>query len=68
MTEQLTIFKIFNQLGPEGLQNKFVERSAISKYNTRYRKDPEHKKEVFCTLVQLLGIISHSPLEILIPS
>ena len=32
-------YKIVNQLCPEGLQNKFIERSAISKYNTRNSKD-----------------------------
>ena len=32
-------FKIVNQLCPEGLQNKFIERSALSKYNTRNMKD-----------------------------
>ena len=32
-------YKIVNQLCPEGLQNKFMERSAISKYNTRNSKD-----------------------------
>ena len=32
-------YKIVNQLCPAGLQNKFIERSVISKYNTRNRKD-----------------------------
>ena len=32
-------FKIVNQLYPESLQNKFIERSALSKYNTRNMKD-----------------------------
>ena len=32
-------YKIVNQLCPEGLQNKFIERSIISKYNTRNRRD-----------------------------
>ena len=32
-------YKIVNQLCPEGLQNKFIERSVISKYNTRNRRD-----------------------------
>ena len=32
-------FKIVNQLCPEGLQNKFVERSTLSKYNTRNMND-----------------------------
>ena len=32
-------YKIVNQLCPEGLQNKFMERSVISKYNTRNRSD-----------------------------
>ena len=47
-------FKIVNQLCPEGLQNKFIERSALSKYNTRNMKDLhvqklilEHKKKSF---------------------
>ena len=31
-------YKIVNQLCPEGLQNKFIERSGISKYNTRNRR------------------------------
>ena len=63
-------YKIFNQLCPEGLQNKFIKRSVISKYTTRNRRDlhVQKLKLVFCTLAQLLGIISHSPLEIPIPS
>ena len=68
-------YKIVNQLCPEGLQNKFIERSVISKYDTRNRRDLhvqklkfEYTKRGFCTLAQLLGIISHSPLEIPIPS
>ena len=32
-------YKIVNQLCPAGLQNKFIERSVISKYNTRNRRD-----------------------------
>ena len=47
-------FKIFNQLCPEGLQNKFVERSTLSKYNTRKMNDLhvqkvklEHMKKKF---------------------
>ena len=32
-------YKIVNQLCPDGRQSKFMERSAISKYNTRNRKD-----------------------------
>ena len=32
-------YKIVNQLCPEGLQSKFIERSVISKYNTRNRRD-----------------------------
>ena len=32
-------YNIVNQLCPAGLQNKFIERSVISKYNTRNRKD-----------------------------
>ena len=47
-------FKIVNQLCPEGLQNKFIERSALSKYNTRNMKDLhvqklklEHMKKSF---------------------
>ena len=47
-------FKIVNQLCPEGLQNKFIERSALSKYNTRNMKDLhvqklklEHTKKSF---------------------
>ena len=31
--------KIVNQLCPESLQNKFIERSALSKYNIRKMKD-----------------------------
>ena len=68
-------YKIVNQLCPEGLQNRFIERSVISKYNARNRGDLhvqklklEYTKRGFCTLAQLLGIISHSPLEIPIPS
>ena len=47
-------FKIVNQLCPESLQNKFIERSALSKYNTRNMKDLhvqklklEHTKKSF---------------------
>ena len=47
-------FKIANQLCPESLQNKFIERSALSKYNTRNMKDLhvqklelEHTKKSF---------------------
>ena len=36
--------KIVNQLCPEGLQNKFIERSVISKYNTRNRRDRHVQK------------------------
>ena len=32
-------YNIVNQLCPEGLQNKFIERSVISKYDTRNRRD-----------------------------
>ena len=32
-------YQIVNQLCPEGLQNKFIERSVISKCNTRNRRD-----------------------------
>ena len=32
-------FKIVNQLCPEGLHNKFIGRSALSRYNTRNIKD-----------------------------
>ena len=37
-------FKIVNQLCPEGLQNKFIERSALSKYNTRNMRDLDVQK------------------------
>ena len=40
-------FKIVNQLCPEGLQNKFIERSSLSKYNTRNMKD--YKKSFLYT-------------------
>ena len=47
-------FKIVNQLCPESLQNKFIEMSALSKYNTRNMKDLhvqklklEHTKKSF---------------------
>ena len=47
-------FTIVNQLFPESLQNKFIERSALSKYNTRNMKDLhvqklklEHTKKSF---------------------
>ena len=46
--------KIVNMLCPEGLQNKFIERSAISNYNTRNMKNLhvqklklEHTKKSF---------------------
>ena len=50
-------YKIVNQLCPEDLQNKFMERSAVSKYDTRNKKDLhiqklklEHTKRGFlCT-------------------
>ena len=32
-------YDIVNQLCPAGLQNKFIERSVISKYKTRNRRD-----------------------------
>ena len=32
-------YNIVNQLCPEGLQNRFIERSVISKYDTRNRRD-----------------------------
>ena len=47
-------FKIVNQLCHESLQNKFIERFALSKYNTRNMKDLhvqkpklEHTKKSF---------------------
>ena len=47
-------FKIVNQFCCEGLQNKLMEKSALSKYNTRNMKDLhvqkpklEHTKKVF---------------------
>ena len=57
-------FKIVNQLCPEGLQNKFIERSTLSKCNTKdlYVKH-FYTKKVFCTLVQKPGIVSHSSSE-----
>ena len=33
------IYKIVNQLSPKGLQKKFIERSLISKFDTRKKKD-----------------------------
>ena len=35
----LMTYKIVNNLSPEILQNKFQERSSISKYNTRNKRD-----------------------------
>ena len=32
-------FKLVNQLCPEGLRNKFIERSALSKCDKRNKKD-----------------------------
>ena len=32
-------YKIVNQLYPEGLQNKFIERWVMQKYNKRCRRD-----------------------------
>ena len=32
-------FQIVNMLCPEGLQNKFIEKSALSNYNTRNMKN-----------------------------
>ena len=37
-------YKIVNQLCPEGLQNKFIERSVILIYNTRNRRDLHTQK------------------------
>ena len=37
-------YEIVNQLCPEGLQNMFIERSVISKYNTRNRRDLHMQK------------------------
>ena len=67
-------FKIANMLCPEGLQNNFIKRSAISNYNTRNMKNLhaqkiklEHTKKTFCTQLQTLGILSHRLLEMLRP-
>ena len=38
------ICKIVNQLCPEGLRNKSIARSALSKYDTRNKKDPHVQK------------------------
>ena len=35
----LMTFRIVNMLCPEGLQNKFIERSALSSYKTRNMKN-----------------------------
>ena len=47
-------FKIVNMLCPEGLQNKVIERSALSYYKTRnitnlyvQKLKLEHKKKLF---------------------
>ena len=71
-------FKIVKQLcqdknlkKTESRQNKFIERSALSKHNTRHMNDLnvpkqklEHTKNSFCTLVQKPpGIVSHSSSE-----
>ena len=37
-------FKIVNMLGPVGLQNKFVEKSALSNYKTRNMKNLQVQK------------------------
>ena len=37
-------FKIVNMLRPEGLQNKFTKRSALSNYNTRNMKNVHVQK------------------------
>ena len=39
-------FIIVNMLCPEGLQNKFIERSALSNYNTRNMKNLHVQKLV----------------------
>ena len=55
--DRVVTFKIVNMLCPEGLQNKFRERSALSNYKTRNMKNLhvqklklEHTKRRFlCT-------------------
>ena len=64
------MFKIVNMLCPEGLQNKFTERSALSNNNTRNMQNlleqklkSEHTKKAFCTQLRTLGILFHRQLE-----
>ena len=35
----LMMFKIINKIFPENLQDRFAERSSISKYDTRNKTD-----------------------------
>ena len=39
-------FKIVNMLCPEGLQNRFTERSALSNYKTRNMKNLHVQKQI----------------------
>ena len=68
--QAVMMLKIVNMLYCEGLQNKFIERSSLSKYNTRNTKSLhiqklklEHTKRSFCIQLQALGIVPCSPLE-----
>ena len=69
--QAVMMFKIISMLCPEGLQNRFTERSALSYYNTRNMKNLhiqklklDHTRKTFCTQLLMLGIVSHRPLEL----
>ena len=63
-------FKIISQLCAEGLRNKFIERSALPKYNTRNMKDLhvqklklEQMKKSFLYIGRKTGTVSHNSSE-----
>ena len=63
-------FKIVNTLCPQGLQNEFIERSALSKYKTRNMKNLhvqklklEHTRGSFLYTAPNTWNSIHRPLE-----
>ena len=56
-------FKIFNMFCPEGLQNKFIERSALSNYKTRNMKNLHAQKLKIRTYKKKLFVHSSEYLE-----
>ena len=64
-------FNIVNLLCPEGLQNNFTERPALSNYNISnienlhvQKPKSEHTKRRVCAQLRTLGILSQRPLEV----